>query len=203
MARRARHNIEVITGRLTAAGYLFHDNDGSQTPATPHVPPTSAAGEHADWLEDRFGPVPLTILSWVRLTGDVWPVGTHPQRAASQAADPLVVELEGSRYGSASFRRSLEDDHEGWRTWLPQLGDSLYTLPVAPDRLHKASTSGGEPYGIIVPDGCADALITGETTMAFVDYLNWVFRNGGFPWPADPDSQWRIRDTLAADLLPL
>lgn len=114
-----------------------------------------------------------------------------------------MIELEGSRYDGASIRRHFEDDHEGWRTWLPELGDSLYTLPVAPDRLHKANTSGGEPYGIIVPDGCADALITTETTMPFVDYLNWVFRNGGFPWPADPASHRRICSTLASDLLPL
>lgn len=159
---------------------------GSQNPVTPHIPPTATSAEHADWLEGRFGPVPLTILSWVRLTGDVWLVGTHPQWTASAEADPLAIELEGSRHGGLSFRRSLEEGYEGWRTWLPKLGDSLYTLPVAPDRFHKANTSGGEPYGIIVPDACADALITGEITMPFADYLNWVFRHGGFPRPPTP-----------------
>jgi hypothetical protein len=54
-ARRARHNIEVIVGRLSGAGYRFHSNDDAQTPEVPYVPPAAAAGAHADWLEDLFG----------------------------------------------------------------------------------------------------------------------------------------------------
>ena len=92
MARRARHNVEVIIGRLSSAGYRFHSNDYAQNPVTPHVPPTAGAAAHADWLADRFGPVPMTLLSWVRLVGDVWLVGTHPQWAQSASADPLVIE---------------------------------------------------------------------------------------------------------------
>src|SRR5215510_10193351 len=70
MARRARQNIELIVERLSTAGYRFHTNDDAQTPVTPYIPPTAAAAELADWLEERFGPVPLTLLSWVRLVGD-------------------------------------------------------------------------------------------------------------------------------------
>ena len=79
-------------------------NDEARTPATPYVLPTVAAGEYADWLEERFGPVPMILLSWTRLVGDVWLVGTHPQWAASASADPLVIELEGSRYANESVR---------------------------------------------------------------------------------------------------
>src|SRR5215510_9163469 len=71
MAVRARHNIEVIVERLTQDGFRFHTND-EQTPVTPHFPPTPTAAQHADWLEERFEPVPLTLLSWIRLVGDVW-----------------------------------------------------------------------------------------------------------------------------------
>jgi hypothetical protein len=39
-----------------------------------------------------------------------------------------------------------------------------FVLPLAPDRLHKDNVSGGPPYGIIVPDGCADRLRAGQTT---------------------------------------
>ncbi len=72
MARRARQNIEVIVDRLTSAGYGFHSNDFEQAPVTPFVPPTAAAAELAGWLEERFGSVPMTLLSWLRLVGDVW-----------------------------------------------------------------------------------------------------------------------------------
>src|SRR5690349_4169580 len=72
MAIRARHNIEVIVEWLKADGFLFHVNDDLRTPITPHIPPTPDATAHADWLEQHFGPVPVTLLSWVRIVGDVW-----------------------------------------------------------------------------------------------------------------------------------
>ena len=79
---------------------------------TPQVPPTAGAEAFADWMQERFGPVPMTLLSWVRLVGDVWLVGTHPQWPASALADPLVIETEGSRYAGAPVRGYLEDSHE-------------------------------------------------------------------------------------------
>src|SRR5688500_8027807 len=98
MARRARHNVELIVDRLSSDGYRFHTNDDAQTPVQPHIPPSAAATAHADWLEQRFTTVPMTLLSWVRIVGDVWLVGTHPEWSSSARADPLVIELEGSRY---------------------------------------------------------------------------------------------------------
>jgi hypothetical protein len=199
MARRARHNVEVIVERLSGDGYRFHSNDDAQTPVTPYVPPTAAAAELADWLEERFGPVPLTLLSWVRLVGDVWLVGTHPQWATSASADPLVIELEGSRYPSEPSRDYFEDSHEAWREWSALEPDARpFVLPLAPDILHKQNVSGGSPYGIILPDACVDGLFAGETTMPFVSYLNWVFRNGGFPWPTASDSQWPVKHALGS-----
>ncbi len=107
----------------------------------------------------RFGPVPMTLLSWVRLLGDVWLVGTHPQWAAPGSGDPLVIEAEGSRYAGEPIRGYFEDCHEQWREWAaddPAAG--LFVLPLAPDRLIKENISGGPPYGVILPDACADGL---------------------------------------------
>ena len=204
MARRARQNVEMIVERLSGEGYRFHSNNDAQTPTTPYVPATAAAGEHAAWLEERFGPVPMTVLSWVRLVGDVWLVGTHPQWAASASADPLVIELEGSRHGNASIRGYFEESRKAWHEWGALAPEARpFVLPLAPDMLHKDNVSGGPPYGIVVPDGCVDGLFVGETTMPFVSYLNWVFSNGGFPWPTGSESQWRVTQALARDLLPL
>jgi hypothetical protein len=201
MARRARQNIEVIVERLTEAGYRFHTNDNEQAPVTPYIPPTAAAAELAAWLEERFASVPMTLLSWLRLVGDVWLVGTHPHWAASTAADPLVMELEGSHYPGEPMQRYFEGELEVWHSWAG--ADRMFVLPVSPDMVHKDNVSGGPPYGIILPDGCADGLFVGETTMPFVSYLNWVFRNGGFPWPTAPDNHWQLKQALAKDLLPL
>lgn len=206
MARRARQNIEVIVERLSDDGYRFHNNDDEQTPVNPYNPPTATAAAHAEWLRQRFGTVSMALLSWVRIVGDVWLVGTHPEWERSAAADPLVIEIEGTRYPDAPSIRDYIDDE--WTDWQERQADDpdgggVFVLPVAPDRLHKDNTSGGGPYGFVLPDGCADGLFSWETTMPFVSYLNWVFSEGGFPWPSGDDRQWRVRHRLVKDLLPL
>ena len=177
MAHRARQNIEAIIERLSNQRYRFHSNDDQQDPVAPYLPPTARAAEQADWLREHFGEVPMTLRSWVRHVGDVWLVGTHPEWYSSASADPLVIEVEGSRYSSAFISDYFASELEAWRGWRADHSDAgPFVLPLAPDRLHKENVSGGEPYGIILPDGCADGLFVGETTMPFVSYLNWVFR---------------------------
>ena len=78
-----------------------------------------------------------------------------------------------------------------------------FVLPVSPDRLHKDNVSGGPPYGIVVPDGCADGIFAAEAAMPFVSYLNWVFSSGGFPGCSASPAPWALRQSLAKDLLPL
>jgi len=170
----------------------------------PYFPATPAATEQAAWLVDSFGQVPLSLLSWARIVGDVWLVGTHPDWPESASADPLVIEVEGSRYPSSPIRDYFDVEFEAWREGSSDHPDDRsFVLPLAPDRLHKENVSGGPPYGIVLPDGCVDGLFEGETSMPFVAYLNWVFRNGGFPWPTGSLNQWRVKSALAKDLLPL
>lgn len=206
MARRARHNIEIIIERLADAGYRFHSNDDDETPVTPYVGPTATAGEHAYWLQERFEAVPMTLLSWTRIVGDVWLVGTHPQWPTSASGDPLVLEVEGSRYpAESSMREHVEDEWNNWRENAAQdpSGIGPFVLSLAPDRLHKENTSGGSPYGIIIPDSSVEGFFAGETTTPFVPYLNHVFRHGGFPWTTESNDEWRVKQDLARDLLTL
>jgi hypothetical protein len=205
MALRARHNIEVIVERLTRDGFRFHTNDDEQTPRTPHIPPTPTAAQHADWLEQRFGPVPLTLLSWVRLVGDVWLVGTHPEWPESASADPLVIQVEGSHYPDYPIQKHFTDEWEQWRKYPEKHPESRpFILDLAPDRLHKENVSGGAPYGMRLPDACADGLFRAEASMPFVEYLNWVFRRGGFPhYTGDSTKEWEVTYKRAEDLLRL
>ncbi|HUQ54257.1 hypothetical protein [Lentzea sp.] len=199
MARRARHNVELIVERLTAEGYRFHANNDEQTPATPHIPPTENAEAHLGWMRDRFGTLPMTLEAWVRIVGDVWLVGTHPRWPTSAGADPLVVEVERP-CSSEGYRRYLEEEHEAWA----QEPDGLFEFSVAPDQLHKDNTSGGSPYGFVLPDGCADGLFAWDGgPMPFVSYLNRVFGDGGFPNHTGTEGEWWIKHQLAQDLLPL
>jgi hypothetical protein len=202
MATRARHNVEVIVARLTAQGFRFCSNDEKRDPVTPFIGASEDAGSLLTWLEERIGSVPMTVSSWLRLVGDVWLVGLHPQWQAADQADPLVVELEGLRWPEASTRDYFDGELVAWVETSAEDADAGgFVLPVAPDRLHKANVSGGAPYGFRLPDGCADALFVGEVAMPFVAYLNWVFKHGGFPGVAPGEGQWQLKQALADGLL--
>jgi hypothetical protein len=210
MATRARQNIEVIIERLTADGYRFHSDDPAVA-ERPHYPPTANAAEHVAWLQERCGVVPMTLSSWIRLVGDVWLVGTHPQWSTSAQADPLVIDAEGSRHHEwrPSFRDHLDDEWNTWREGYRHPHTDQFVFDFAPDKFFKANYSGGASYGMVMPDGCADGLFAWEESVTpFVSYLTTVFRCGGFP-----DFRRRSSDTgrgnryvtraLAKDLLPL
>jgi hypothetical protein len=55
-------------------------------------------------------------------------------------------------------------------------------LTLAPDDLHKANISGGDPYEMAIPDLRADGELLNERhQLFFVEYLRLCFRFGGFP----------------------
>jgi len=204
MAHRARRNIETLIERLTAQGYQFHANDDAQDPVVPLLGPTGDAPALQDWLAERFGPLPLTLSAWIRIVGDVWLVGTHPEWAESAETDPLVIEIEGARFPGSSIRDYYDEEWAAWREASSEESSATgFVLPVAPDALHKANISGGAPYGFRLPDRCADGLFVSEVATPFVAYLNHVFANGGFPGSAPGDAQWRLKPEISHDLLPL
>ncbi|MEV1142623.1 hypothetical protein [Micromonospora sp. NPDC049799] len=196
MAGLARSNIETLISRLRQQGYRFHKNDDDQTPTEPYAAPGPQAEEHLRWLEERLGPLPMALSSWIRIVGDVWLVGTHPEWTGSAAADPLVLEVAGSRYDDGDIREYFAGEIEAWQ----EEQDEPFVLPLAPDHFHKDNVSGGAPYGILLPDACADAHFVGEAGMPFVSYLNWVFQYGGFPRPTGDQAQWRVTYQLRKDL---
>lgn len=202
MARRARHNVDVIIERLNEQGYVFHTNDDAMTPVTPHHPPDDRAAVVAEWLGEHIGEVPMTVTAWLRHVGDVWLVGTHPEWPDSSSADPLVIELEGSQYPDHDITDYFTDELDMHRSSTDH-EDAVLQLPISPDRLHKSNTSGGPPYGILLPDACADATVALPLHVHFVSYLQWVFEHGGFPHVTGGREEWRIRRELARDLLPL
>ena len=120
------------------------------------------------------GPLPISLRAWYEQVGGVSLMGSHDvlnPKDSKTAADPLVV---------ASPRELVEMlEHQG--------GDDKIGLWIAPDDLHKANVSGGDPYTITIPNACADAEFEYEwhhTT--FVNYLRKAFEWGGFPgWQRD------------------
>jgi hypothetical protein len=203
MAKRARQNVEVIVDRLRAQGFVFHANDAARTPVTPPRPAGKAGRRGADLARGTLRRDPHDARLVDASRRDVWLVGTHPDWPESSAADPLVIEVEGSRH-DAPIEGAFAEDVEAHEERTAAGATAPFELAVSPDRLHKDDVSGGPPYGIVLPDPCADGTFVAETTMPFVSYLNWVFSRGGFPVRTGPtEDERRVRKQLARDLLPL
>jgi hypothetical protein len=199
--RRCRENVERLAERLRALGYLF----GS--PGEAFVPPEADVLERIAEIEDRVGPIPLSLCAWYEIVGSVDFTGSHPnwteglievhknpdesadERLICAYPDPLVV---------YPGRYTLAYDEENWYR-------EAYRLDLAPDEYHKEDVSGGPPYTIRLPNPAVDAPLEHERHgTSFVDYLRTCFRWGGFPgWErlADDNVRRAILAELAKDLL--
>jgi hypothetical protein len=142
-----------------------------------HVPPEPQVRKQLARLEKLAGgPLPLSLRVFYEVVGSVDWIGRHPSIAPDKDSicpDPLVV----FPLDDALEERELRmQDEEGDRE------DDQVVITIAPDDLHKADTSGGEPYEIAVPDPRADGELLNERhRLFFVDYLRLCFRFGGFP----------------------
>ena len=137
-----------------------------------HVPPGPDARKQIARLEKKAGALPLSLRAFYEVVGAVDWIGSHPGLSPANGTvcpDPLVV--YGVDDALEEVRERLEDeDREG------------ICITIAPDDLHKADTSGGEPYEIELPSPGADAELLNERhRLPFVDYLRLCFRFGGFP----------------------
>ena len=156
-----------------------------------HVPPGPQARRQLARLEKMAGALPLSLRIFYEVVGSVDWIGRHPTLApelGSICPDPLVV-------------FPLDDALEERKQRMEDEGEAVVT--IAPDDLHKANTSGGEPYEIAVPDLRADGELLNERHhLLFVDYLRLCFRFGGFPGydGIDRGMPWEI-EILRKDLL--
>ena len=165
---RVDRNIRTVVSRLVSVGYRFTTPDGEpRGQEQVHVPPDGRAARRLQRLEKSAGTLPLSLRVFYDVVGAVDLIGRHPTIAPQDshvAPDPLVV------IGVDDVLASLETfEDEG-------------LLIVAPDDLHKANISGGDPYAVSAPDPAADARLLNERhDLFFVEYLRLCFRFGGFP----------------------
>ena len=129
---RVEANVRTLVARLRDIGYVFTRPDGRPRDAREaHTPPTRGTAKALARLEKRAGPLPLSIRVFHEVVGAVDLIGRHARIVPDQAPtapDPLVV---------AGPEEAL-DALDGW-------DDDEPLLIVAPDDLHKANTSGGDP----------------------------------------------------------
>lgn len=169
--RRVRRNCERIVAWLHEQGYVFDIYpDGSRRSyvTEPLITPSDAIRADCEELEEEAGTLPLSLVAFWQEVGAVDLVGMHPDWP--DGLDPLVVDPpEGAL--SCLFEEADDDD-----------GSSLF-VALAPDDLHKDNVSGGDPYGLRLPNASADFEFLYERhNLLFVPYLRLaILRWGGFP----------------------
>ena len=183
--RRVRRNCERIISRLRTLGYVFGTfPDGTRRPynMAPFTPPSEEMRSDCEELEAEAGPLPLSLTAFWREVGAVDLVGMHP--AWPDGLDPLVV-----------------DPPVGPLSDLYDEGDGIFAA-LAPDDLHKDNTSGGDPYGLQLPNPAADFMFMYERhDLLFVPYLRLaILRWGGFPGLEDRGLAFEPLQTLVAEL---
>jgi hypothetical protein len=158
--RRVEANVRTLVQRLIAMKYAF-------TSEPRRAPDSSVRKAIADFEKDA-GSLPLSLRVFYEVVGEVNFIGTHPAidpKGNSIAIDPLVV------YGFDEGLAECDDED-----------DAPSAITIAPDDLHKANVSGGDPYEMAIPDLRADGELLNERhNLFFVDYLRLCFRFGGFP----------------------
>lgn len=179
----ARRNVEVLAERLDHSGYQFR----SHRPVEPPEPDVSLQVEE---LARRGIYVPVALEAWLLEVGVVDFCGTHPEWPRTGYAgmndtdaperepwytDPLVVVV--------SLQSILEDveNAEG-----PDESGSEYSIGVwidiAPDVVHKANVSGGEPVMMSAVAPRFDDVLVGQAgSLTLLSYLRLAFDWGGFP----------------------
>ena len=157
--RRVEANLRTLIERLRGMGYVFAD--------APHIPPARQVHKEIARIERRVGALPLSLRTFYEVVGAVDLTGTHPTLAPARgpiAPDPLLV-------------YALSED-----VVEPGEDDDAAVIIIAPDDLHKADVSGGDPYEMALPDARADGELLNERHhVFFVEYLRLCFTFGGFP----------------------
>ena len=187
---RVAANVRTVHGRLGELRYRF------RVPKEAHEPPPHDAGKRLQRLQKNGRTLPLSLRAFYEVVGAVnfmgrksrWP-WTIAMLAPSQPDDSLVLADPLVVFGFEDAFDELDEDERGF-------------ISIAPDDLHKADTSGGDPYEIAVPDLRADGeLLNQRHGLLFVDYLRLCFRYGGFPGFDGADTRPTAIDRLTADLL--
>ena len=186
--KRARHNVEIIVGRLEKLGYefLFPRQEV-------FVPPAATIQDDLTRIEDLVGLLPLSITAWYEQVGSIYLAGDH--RTLNCFRRELRVAgtwqwIETDALSVDPLLRSLE-----YFDSLEELTETVL-FPIT-------EVEGGSYEGVDVPNGRIDGIYKGKGE-TFVQYLRRSFKWGGFPgWRNYPEKPTKELDYLKADLLPI
>lgn len=191
--RRVRDNCERIVARLQALGFTYGlYPDGSPVPYAPGPVsgPTEASRAHQATVEAAVGPIPLSLGAFWEQVGCVDLIGMYP--GWPRMLDPLVV------YPPEGCVSELDEMDIIRQTY------GFFEASLAPDDFMKDNVSGGSPYGLRLPDPCADFVLNFERhKMLFVPYLRLsILQFGGFPGLEGREAELDVLGSLVEDLEP-
>ena len=189
--RRVRRDCELIVARLHSRSYLFGlypDGTTGYYTDGPLVPASDTTRAGMAELEAEAGPLPLSLVAFWQEVGSVDFVGMHPEWP--DGLDPLVVNPP-----EAALSLLYEEEGDEDTEWFAGL---------APDDLHKDNVSGGDPYGVALPNSSADFVFLEERhNLPFVSYLRMaILRWGGFPGLDGRSTRFEPLGDLIAGLEP-
>ena len=189
--RRVRRNCERLIVRLQTLGYDFHTYpDGSRRfdISAPLTLPSANMLADCMELEAEAGPLPLSLMAFWQEVGAVDLVGRHA--AWPDGLDPLVIDPPE---GALALLYD-EGEDEGQRMFAG----------LAPDDLHKDNVSGGDPYGLRLPNPSADFMFLYERHgLLFIPYLRLaILKWGGFPGLDGQPVPFEPLNDLIAELEP-
>ena len=178
--RRAKHNIELLVGRLKQLDYRFLHEELVYRPCTKEE--QQALGE----MERHGVIIPLSFRAFLEAVGTVDLIGSHPALnpvdgdRARRPGGPILSSdpLEFSGY----FELGLLFD--GWEDTISEDRPTA-SWEVGGDAEDKTRLGDEERdgcYTVRLPNSAADAVLEGEAhEITFVEYLRLSFRWGGFP----------------------
>jgi hypothetical protein len=176
--RRVRYNIEVLVPRLSALGYRYN------VPEIAHEAPRGDVERQLRSIEQRLGPLPLSLYAFYAHVGSV---------DLSQSCQQIVHYSAPNRDTASEVEILGEEDPlvvaplEELDKEINQPGRRVYFC-FAADEFFKANYGGGENYHVWLPDARADFEIVGmcDDNERFVDYLRTTFAHGGFRGKLEP-----------------
>ena len=194
--KRARHNVQQIIERLESMGYEFMaPRDVGLRVLGPYgqwvtstdeflvwTPPQPADMEVVGEIEEACGRIPLALLAWYEVVGQVSLMGSHPALASCRKRPTL--------YGDPLEVLSPRGWFRVFRDWMESDRRVPFSLPVCGDLKSKAGES-GSTYDVSLENWSADPLLlnsfadpvlVGKTyNMTLMEYLRRSFKWGGFP----------------------
>ena len=178
---RVRQNRDTVRATLIAAGGSLRDE---ALPAT--------TKDLARFI-GTFGPLPVSLHVFWTVVGSIhlgpeWQEDEGPSYGACALEDEGIslVALDPLQVSAPDFGWELEEYEAERAEKHPELAPSSFSVPIAPDFLHKQNISGGSPYAIELPPSNAWEMLDPQVLdeghdEPLVSYLRRAFSYGGFP----------------------